>query len=479
MNNQYQYSYNTTHMSPNPVEGYPVEGYPVDNNQTQNNQTVEGVPLKQPIYEENANQNSKWNDLFFLFLFIAQLISVFTYGGINMQSYSITLTNSTSTNPHFGSYMTISLLVSLVFSYIILGIMKAFPEGFIRGANIALITFNVIAMFLAFAHSLVGLGIIFMLQVIIIGLWYYFAQAYIPFSKMLLKTSTTILGNNATVYAIPFIGLIFASVYSVFLLYAITPSVEKLNNGEGGGYLVLLFIFLFFWTQQVTANVVHVTVAGVVGKWYYKNNDTTSIVWSAFKRATTKSLGSVCFGSLIVAVIKTIQFIIRAASKNTDNPCLMCCLQCVIGCLEQLVEYFNEYAFAYVGIYGLSYIESAKKTWEMAKDHFITVLFNDNLIYPVLLFSNIFVGLFTGLVCWLLLNNLHTALACGILGYAIASVVTTVVHSAIVALFVCCIESYETLNTLATELYNEINIREIEIRQQQEAAQNNNRFSEV
>jgi hypothetical protein len=474
MNNTYPYSYNTNKY-PEPIDGLPVENF---SEQTQNNnqtQPIEGIPLKYPIYEENSYENSKWNDLFFFFLFVVQFVAVFAIGGKNMSLYSLSFTNSTSQNTHFGSYMASSLLISIGLAYLILGLMRTAPESFIRVANYMLILFNFVAMILCFANGLVALGIMFMLQLIIIGYWFYIAQVYIPFSTMLLKTSVGILGDNKSIFLIPMIGLTFAICYSVFLLYAIIPSINQLDNNDSGGYLILLFVLLFFWTQQIVSNVVHVTVAGMVGKWYYKNQDSTNIVWKSFSRAITKSFGSICFGSLIVAVIKTIQFIVRMARKD-NNSCIMCCADCLISFLERIVEYFNEYAYAYIGIYGVSYIDSAKRTWELAQNHFITALFNDNLIYPVLLFSNLFIGFFTGLICWLLVQSLVTAFVCGILGFAIASIITNLVHNSIVALFVCSIEDFNKLNEIAPDLFNIINVTQIEIRGNNQGQNRNNRY---
>jgi hypothetical protein len=89
---------------------------------------------------------------------------------------------------------------------------------------------------------------------------------------------------------------------------------------------------------------------------------------SAFIRASTLSLGSIAFGSLIVAILETIKVLLRVAQANAnadghrachnqhllpdspDSPissaveaCLACCAACFLGCIEQLVEYFNRW----------------------------------------------------------------------------------------------------------------------------------------
>jgi hypothetical protein len=474
MNNKYPYNYNTNKY-PEPVEGLPVDNF---SDQMQNVQTqpIEGIPLKYPIYEENAYQNSKWNDLFFLFLFAAQLITVVVLGGKNMSSYSLSFTNSTSENSKFSTYVATSLCISIGLGYLILALMRYAPESFIRWANYILIIFNFVATILCFAKGLIGLAIMFMLQFMIIGYWFYISQVYIPFTTMLLKTSVGIMSDNKSIFLVPIICLAFMVIYSVFLLYAIIPSINQLYNNESVGYLILLFVLLFFWTQQIVSNVIHVTSAGMVGKWYHKNQDNSNIVWKSFGRAITKSFGSVCFGSLVVAIIKTIQFIVRMVRRD-DNSCIMCCADCLISFLERIVEYFNEYAYAYVGIYGTSYIDSAKRTWELAKTHFITALFNDNLLYPVLLFSNLFIGFFTGLFCWIIMQNFATALICSIVGFATASIITNLVHNTIVALFVCCIEDFNKLNEIVPDLFNIINVTHIELRSVNGNGQNqNNRY---
>lgn len=50
-------------------------------------------------------------------------------------------------------------------------------------------------------------------------------------------------------------------------------------------------------------NVVHVTCAGTMASWYFVTNE-PNVVASAFRRACTFSFGTICFGSLIVAVLR-------------------------------------------------------------------------------------------------------------------------------------------------------------------------------
>ena len=73
-------------------------------------------------------------------------------------------------------------------------------------------------------------------------------------------------------------------------------------------------------------------------------------------RAVTTSFGSICFGSLIEAIIRALSAIVRyLQNNNRDNAlvyALLCVLRCILDCIGDIVEYINSYAFVFVALYG-------------------------------------------------------------------------------------------------------------------------------
>lgn len=59
-------------------------------------------------------------------------------------------------------------------------------------------------------------------------------------------------------------------------------------------------------------------------------------------RSLTTSFGSICFGSLLVAIIQATRALANAARDN-ENQILVCIAQCILSCLESLLEYFNKW----------------------------------------------------------------------------------------------------------------------------------------
>jgi hypothetical protein len=83
--------------------------------------------------------------------------------------------------------------------------------------------------------------------------------------------------------------------------------------------------------------------------WFFlaPNNLPTNPTVQAFKRATWNSFGSICLGSLIVAVVRAIRAVVNGA-RNADHPVARCIVLCILGCIERMLEWFNQYAYTEV-----------------------------------------------------------------------------------------------------------------------------------
>ena len=115
------------------------------------------------------------------------------------------------------------------------------------------------------------------------------------------------------------------------------------------------------WTCAVLSNVVHCTSASCVANWWYREEPSKTIVKKSFKRSLTSLLGSICLGSLLLALIRKtrllLEFLIRrievaeglvpSAAVSALQRYVLNCLRLVLGGMDWLLEYFNKYAFCY------------------------------------------------------------------------------------------------------------------------------------
>jgi hypothetical protein len=112
---------------------------------------------------------------------------------------------------------------------------------------------------------------------------------------------------------------------------------------------------VLYWTVQIIINAVHITVCGVFATFYFKGvADQNGVVdvpvknptLGALKRSLTTSLGSNCYGSLLIAIIQTLRTIADNARHNSSNDNLactiiLCCLSCILSMIQDILEYFN------------------------------------------------------------------------------------------------------------------------------------------
>lgn len=227
----------------------------------------------------------------------------------------------------------------------------------------------------------------------------------IPFAAVNLLTAGTAIKANlgVTIFAIFFTLLLVG--WLILWSFAIAGIADKTTvcNDNGAcspnyGLLFGMFLALFF-TQQVLQSCVHVTVAGTVGTWWVAPNESGCCsrgVCNSFIRTITTSFGSICFGSLLVAILQALRALASTARQNDDCAILACIMECILDCLASLLEYFNKWAFIYVGVYGYGYIESGKAVMQLFANRGWEAIIADDLVGGAIFLICVMIGLIVG-----------------------------------------------------------------------------------
>lgn len=129
---------------------------------------------------------------------------------------------------------------------------------------------------------------------------------------------------------------------------------------------------MFFGILWITALIDYSSnfIIMVSASTYYWNStpheEGESEVGTGFSYAFTH-LGSLCFGSFIIALIRFIKivfiYLAKQAEKNSgENPAVKIavkCAMCLLECLEKITDYINQSAFAYQAVAGDHFCASA------------------------------------------------------------------------------------------------------------------------
>eukprot|EP00658_Telonema_sp_P-2_P008560 TRINITY_DN1322_c0_g1_i1.p1 TRINITY_DN1322_c0_g1~~TRINITY_DN1322_c0_g1_i1.p1 ORF type:complete len:556 (+),score=155.87 TRINITY_DN1322_c0_g1_i1:59-1726(+) len=249
--------------------------------------------------------------------------------------------------------------------------------------------------------------------------------------------------------------------------YAIlcTASMWVLHQSdmEHKGWVTLCLVLMAFWGLAVMSNLVLVTIYGCLGRWYHSQEGGT---FKSLGRACTTSLGSVCFGSLVVASIQTAHTGCQTLQKKGWIPrYLMCVLDYVFNALEAAVESCNTYGFVQVAVKGTSFVESSKRAMTFLKYRGLTALLSESILSRLQALGSFAAAILCGLVavgsCKYVLHvtlsdHERTTLlaAAATLGWFVVYALIAPLHSLATALLVCFAESPEVMANSHADQYN-------------------------
>lgn len=360
----------------------------------------------------------------------------------------------------------IAILVGVAISFSVLWIllMNAFPTFMVHFG----IVVNLVLMLATTAYAIAVGAFIWAIFSGIFLLWWIFfyitAWNRIPFACEILRVTTSITKSYPATQITAYLSLLVMIAFQSFWVYTVFLAQQRFSYSTNIG-LFVFFVFTFYWTMQVIKNVVHVTVSGLFATWYFMSNAMPpNPTLGAFARAMTTSFGSICLGSLIVALIQTLRAIIGAFRGNRNNL-LAACADCILGCIDALVQYFNHYAFVQCAIYGRTFCQAAKATWNLIKTAGIEAIVNDNLLGGILfagiLLNAIVTGgaaaLFSLVVFPVLSSFLAVTIILGVLiGYIIMTLSMQALDSGIATIFVCFAEDRQILRWTQPRLYEKL-----------------------
>lgn len=144
-------------------------------------------------------------------------------------------------------------------------------------------------------------------------------------------------------------------------------------------YAFLYMLFSYFWTSEFIVAMGQLIVALAVSMWYFNKDKATNIgnqtVFKAVRWGFLYHMGSAAFGSLIIAIIKTIRAIVKymqyqamkmaKGNKVAQKLAMMifCIIDCYLWCIEKCMKFINKNAYIQIAIFGCSFCTAAKKAF--------------------------------------------------------------------------------------------------------------------
>lgn len=404
--------------------------------QTSSEKCNESASSYEEVFPPEDN-TARFNDWPFTIFFVLVLIGFTAVSSLVLRFFITDYSQSTSSgsplNKNFAALPFISIIIALCFSNLNFTLCQFFPAFFIYCGMILnlLMALGMSITLLVLKHWYAGVAsLTFTLAIT----WLYWnMRSRIPLSVALLKTVVLAIRQMPQTLLVSLFGSLAG--ISFFVIFAITIVATGVEYGKvfcdinredcSRSKLIGIFVGIFFsgfYISEVIRNVIHCTISGTFVCWYYtfgSRNMRSRPKWpvmGSLKRAMTRSFGSICFGSLIISIIETLEQFLRLIRESLQfdgdlDGCVsvgLFIINLIISFLEFSVRYFNHYAYCFITLYGKPYLKAAKGTWYMMKDKGFDILINDNLINIALGQYSLFAGYMSALCACLYLHITRT-----------------------------------------------------------------------
>lgn len=187
-----------------------------------------------------------------------------------------------------------------------------------------------------------------------------------------------------------------AGVGFCYLIIAITSGTFAYKSH--GNWTLVYSIFSYYWTHQVLTNVLSVTTAGIIGRWFVIGECTptfTDGLKEMLNRARTYSFGSICFGSLYFGMLQMLTGLSSfLASKRV--PLLPTLLNWMASKIATIFDDLSEWSYVYIGMYGYSYSSGANNVYTLFANKGFDGIVKYKLAGNIMFMANLAIGLLTG-----------------------------------------------------------------------------------
>ncbi|XP_076091061.1 choline transporter-like protein 2 [Mytilus galloprovincialis] len=327
----------------------------------------------------------------------------------------------------------------------------------------------------------------FLLQLIVFGYWLTIAVYLASTGR-----AQSFAFNNKSVYAYPNGSWKFDEITSATSQLFGEVCDDNSANETGSEFCTFLKnqeenfvlysqiynLFMLFWLINFSIALGQMVLAGAFASYYwtfFKPEDLplfplSGSLWRAFRY----HIGSLAFGSLIIAIIQMMRVVLEYLDhkiKGKENPLakvLLKCLKCCFWCLEKVMKFLNKNAYIMIAAHGKNFCTSAKNVFMLILRNIVRVVVIDK-VTDFLLFIGILVVVaasgafaflfFDGRITFLssytpTLNFYVVPIVLVIIGaYIIASAFFSVYGMAVDTLFLCFLEDLERNDGSADKPY--------------------------
>ncbi|KAF4046481.1 Calponin homology domain-containing proteinoline transpo [Phytophthora infestans] len=253
--------------------------------------------------------------------------------------------------------------------------------------------------------------------------------------------------------------------------------------------LLAFHVFGFLWTNQLLQAISICVIAGATAQFYWtppSSNGKRKIEASfpiarALGYTLRFSLGSLCFGSFIIAFVQLLRIMLEYLDRNTKQiqqtnrvvRVVLLTVKCCLWCFEKCIKFLSKNAYILIAMKGSSFCTASARSFKLIFKNMARVAVVNSISFFLLFLIKMTVTLAVGLVVFALLSKssslslsaeqlsllggatvtspLAPAVVACVLAWLVASAFVNVYDTAIDTILLCFCEDTELHGETASE----------------------------
>lgn len=220
-----------------------------------------------------------------------------------------------------------------------------------------------------------------------------------------------------------------ASAVDAAVASANATNLASFNDFPVLNYLLIYHFFGLLWVTQFTNGIVAMTIAGAVCGWYFSLNEAGNPdvearrykrgrwpICGALGRTLRYYLGSVAFGSLLIALMQFVRAVFAYVQRRLQKGAgpggpggatrfALCCLQCCLKCLQVVLEMVTRNAYVWIALKGTGFCAAGKAVFGLLLANAGSLLFVNVLSEVIMFVGKVGIAAAAGWGCYVLLDT--------------------------------------------------------------------------
>lgn len=221
--------------------------------------------------------------------------------------------------------------------------------------------------------------------------------------------------------------------------------------------IYIYFLFGVLWTLESLKNIGWTAMSGNVSDWYFFRRDEEKRsrlpLTDALLRVLRYHLGTIFFGSFIIALIQLIRILMAILDSQTKKlqeqnkmaKLALKTIQCCMWCLEKTVKFITDYCYIYVAMQGGGFCRSCFAVFTLIMGNPAQLALNTIIRLLLGLIQMIAIPMLCAWICNMTLERqkkpepIYASVVVALMAFVITKAFALVMSCTLDTLFVCCV----------------------------------------